>query len=644
MKWEVRTMRSGTSYFNWTVFRKTVFRFWPLWAVYFVGWLFALPLNGLTMLRLDANWTGVIYDADGPGYLLNFSEFTVPRSATGGALTVFVIFGALIAMAVFSHLYNARSANLFGSLPIRREGLFLTHYLAGLSFLIVPNLVIFLLTLLVEAAGGAVNLTGLLFWLAVVCGEGFFFYTLAVFCAMFTGHILALPAFYAIVNFFVMGVTGLLYIVLESFYYGFAGFPDWVGTAVKLFTPAELLYQTVEYRTFLVADEAFGAVSDPVYRTVLETEGLITVGVYAIAALILAVCAFPLYRGRRLESAGDVVAVNAMKPVFKYGVALCVGLALGLGTMVILYGGTTGLMIAIVVWGVIGYFAAEMLLQKSFKVFKKWKGAVAVTAVFIALFLVVGLDLTGYETRVPDPDSVESVTVSGLDVMYLGDSGDRWYNLDVTDPEAIRMITLVHRAAVGQKDVDGPGGPGSSTSLYVTYHLKNGGTLSRTYHWIWIQPSEAEQEGTASWAVQQLYNNRALCWQMYGFDVLEDYLAHGGRLTQAEYNFYNSTEERRDAAYYYGGDAETLFAAMKEDFFAGRIGARTILGDKWDYRSSGEYLSFSSDKQEGVNSAHYYITIAMSAKATSTMAAMEQMYDRVVPGWVHTDEIIDGLD
>ena len=38
-------MRSGTSYFNPTLYRKTMLRFWPLWALYGLLWLFALPLN-----------------------------------------------------------------------------------------------------------------------------------------------------------------------------------------------------------------------------------------------------------------------------------------------------------------------------------------------------------------------------------------------------------------------------------------------------------------------------------------------------------------------------------------------------------------------------------------------------------------------
>ena len=45
MNWEVRTMRSVTSYFNSALYRKNLSRFWPIWALYSVIWLFALPLN-----------------------------------------------------------------------------------------------------------------------------------------------------------------------------------------------------------------------------------------------------------------------------------------------------------------------------------------------------------------------------------------------------------------------------------------------------------------------------------------------------------------------------------------------------------------------------------------------------------------------
>lgn len=639
MKWEVRTMRSGTSFFDWTVFKKTICRFWPLWGAYFAIWLVALPLNGLMTLRLDrANLNGW-----GGNYMKEFAFSQVPGMAGETCLVLAVIFGALCAMAVFSHLYNARSANLFGSLPIRREGLFLTHYLAGLTFLIVPNLVIFLLTALVELAGGMVCWQGLGFWLAVTCGEGFFFYSLAVFCAMFTGHILALPAFYAVANVLVIGVTELVDTVFRAFYYGFCGFTEGVYNVVKWLTPVVQLEDRVEGYSYgvdlqyLNPEELAGRQGVLVGDRFLELHGLGVVGIYAIVAVVLAVCAFFLYRARRLESAGDVVAVNPMKPVFKYGVALCAGLALGMLTTMFTGGGEAMLMAAIVVWGVIGYFAAEMLLQKSFRVFKKWKGAAVVAAVFVALFLAVGFDFTGFETRVPSPDSVDSVRVEGINAVWLGDDGENlgYRGQEITDPDLIELITILHREAVEQRGEERQTQyqiRGVSTTLNVTYRLKGGGTLTRRYNGIWLDPKEMHQEGTAAWAVQRLYDNRELYWQVYGFDHLEELLSAGGRLESAARESYNEVTGVYEEAVFYGRDASALLSAVKEDFFAGRIGVFRVDDEEhWHGGSPDNNLSFSATGPEDAEghrpSAH--VTIAIQDTASSTLAALEGMADRI---------------
>ena len=631
MKWEVRTMRSGTSFFDWTVFKKTVCRFWPLWGAYFTIWLLTLPLNGLIMLRMDSGF----------GYMVNFAADHVPSAAGDECLTLAVIFGAMAAMAVFSHLYNARSANLFGSLPIRREGLFATHYLAGLSFLIVPNAVIFLLTLAVEAAGGIVFWQGLLFWLAVSCGECLFFYSLAVFCAMFTGHILALPTFYGILNGIAAGITVLVQLVLQAFYYGYYGYgmPElvvWLTPVVQLgqrvmadaiassvpkaeLSPEELA-RVAQWGGIWVTDKRY-----------VILNGLGTVGIYAAAALALTVCAFFVYRARRLESAGDVVAVNPMKPVFKYGVAFCAGLALGIGTTVVTGGGEITLFIAIMVWGVIGCFIAQMLLDKSFKVFHKWKGAAAVAVVLAVLSLIVEFDLTGFETRIPDPASVSSVYVNGINAIYLGDSAD-WLRGDITDPEVIKLITVLHREAVEQRDEERQTQAmqgGVRTSLDLEYTLSEGGSFSRRY-FLWVNPDEAGQEGTAAWALQQIYNNRELYWQVYGFDSLEERLnTPGWRLDQVRYQYYDYEEEYRgETKYYYSGDAQALYEAVKEDFFAGRIGVRTLSeGNSQSYERGYERdVSFVVANEDGYQ---WEVTIFVQDTASSALAVLEELAEFV---------------
>ncbi|MDE6589257.1 MAG: hypothetical protein K2K53_02690, partial [Oscillospiraceae bacterium] len=400
-----------------------------------------------------------------------------------------------------------------------------------------------------------------------------------------------------------------------------------VYNVVKWFTPVVKLEASVgsywATPAFDTLDEALAAAA----AGHLNTYGWGTLGIYAAAALALAVCAFFLYRARRLESAGDVVSVKAMRPVFKYGVALCAGLAFGVVTRTFTGGGETLLMIAIVIWGVIGYFAAQMLLDKSFRVFHKWKGAAAVAAVFIAVFVVVVFDLTGFETRVPDPASVQEVHVWTGNAVYLDDDGDR-LDLNVTDPEVIRLLNVLHRAAVAQRDEEwrrqNMVGDGTSVSLDLDYTLQGGGRMSRRYS-VWLKLSEVDQEGTAAWAVQKLFDNRELYWEAYGFAWMERALAEGARLDSVMFDAYVGDYTEVGDVVGYGKDAQALLAAVKEDFFAGRIGVRR-LDDKehWNGGSREASLYFTAtDPVRGQGA--YRVSITLQKTASSTIAELRRL-------------------
>ena len=123
MSWEVRTMRSATSCFNLTLLRKNLARFWPIWvAVRPVLAVRCCPsiccLNGIHVGRGHAPRSRPCNYLDG---------------GPSAAVALTALFGLLCAMAVFSYLYASRSVGMLHALPLRREGLFLTNYLSGLS-------------------------------------------------------------------------------------------------------------------------------------------------------------------------------------------------------------------------------------------------------------------------------------------------------------------------------------------------------------------------------------------------------------------------------------------------------------------------------------------------------------------------------
>lgn len=278
-------------------------------------------------------------------------------------------------------------------------------------------------------------------------------------------------------------------------------------------------------------------------------------------------------------------------------------------------------MISILVWAVIGCFVARMLLEKSFRVFRYWKGAAVSAGVFLLLFLAVGFDLTGFETRVPTADQVESVELGGAQLCYLYDGGDRVTTV-ASSPELVDYAILLHQTAVDQRD-ERPAGTTASTTLRVTYRLKNGGELSRYYNDLRVYPSEADQEGTAAWAIQQMYNDRELYWEGYGFKRAEQVLTEeGGRLQEALYEAYGEGGESGRPLYYGGSDAMALYEAVKEDFQAGRIGVRRVAD--WDKNSleNQRSLTFSFAVEDKYG---WHIDIRVQDTASSTLAVMERL-------------------
>ena len=156
-------MRSVTSCFNPTLYRKTMLRFWPLWTAYGVFWLLVMPLNmiNLYMNNIDDERKDFVVDrvTDLAVSIPDFLQFGMFLAAG---------FGLLCAMATFGYLYNNRSAGMMHTLPLRREGLFLTQYLAGISFWLLPQLVVAVVTAAMEMILiGPSSLPHLGIWLAV---------------------------------------------------------------------------------------------------------------------------------------------------------------------------------------------------------------------------------------------------------------------------------------------------------------------------------------------------------------------------------------------------------------------------------------------------------------------------------------------
>ena len=630
MSWEVRTMQFGTSYFNKTLFAKHFARFWPIWGLYGLIWTVCLPLGILAGSR--SGWMA----ADARVLPLNYLDTTGWFSA---ATFLAVVFGLLAAMAVFSYLYSARSVSLFHALPLRREGLFLTSYLAGLGFLILPNLAVFLLALAAEAACGAVVFSSLFTWLVVSSLLGLFFYSFAVFCAMFTGHILALPAFYVVLNGLAAGLAVLFGQMAHEFLFGFDG-AAWL-TAVASWLSPVLRLSACHVVIPTVMDAAGNGWAD--YASAYFT-GLGYVALYALVGVALAALALAVYRRRQLETAGDVVSVSWVRPVFKYGVAFCAAVALG-ETLYSLFSallprGAWGLLLMLLLWGAAGYFVAEMLLRKKFWVFRgSWKGCVVLLCCLTAAMCLMEFDVTGFERRVPDPARVQSVSLDAGSTAPYDDANGQGLLLD--GPEDIAAVTELHRAIVARKAaIEGAepdytyeqldSGLEVETSgqawVQLRYTLTDGSVVTRSYR-IPLTQEALDDPDTPAARLDALLNAPGQAEKAYFGAMAEgDYLI-SAVVTQPYYD--------EEGAYYYdekpvdSAGLEELWSAVQADLADGSLGRRYLLENQARLENcyvNDLILTFRRAGQaaRADGSDTYSVTVTLQTTGARTLAALEQ--------------------
>ena len=130
-------MKSKTSYFNKAVFKKDMTQFWSLWAVEIVISLliFIMPLMS-SVNGIIREYTGNTLNArsDIKESLISFT------AVLANPIFIFVM-AIVVAVVVFQYTFNSREMYMIHSLPVKRETLFISHYIAGVVMLLIPYVI-----------------------------------------------------------------------------------------------------------------------------------------------------------------------------------------------------------------------------------------------------------------------------------------------------------------------------------------------------------------------------------------------------------------------------------------------------------------------------------------------------------------------
>ncbi len=539
-------MRSKTYCFNGPLYKRTVLRLWPIWTAATVFFFFLIPAS---MWQSLANGWSYLLDA-GPSYYAR--DFIYDMLRDGFPIFIMILSGGT-ALFIWNWMFTARSANCHFSLPLKREGLFLTNYLAGLTVSIIPIVITIVLTMLVEICFGGLELKSLMTMLFVSVSCTILFFSLATLCAVATGNIVAMPVFFLILNFLAYGIYALVKWLAATFVFGLYDnyaapqFIWWLTPIINMIENCGMIRGEVWIR-------------DSFYGFSNGIANLWYYAVYAAAGLGLGGVALLAFRKRPAEAAGDLIAFNWLKPVFQIGLALCFAMLMTTFVQEAYFYSDpifTVTLILMVLWGFIGYFGAEMLLRKSFRVFQAKTFRTWGIVTVCALLVLVGakLDIFGYERYIPAEHKVETVSIDGI----------------VNSVEAdYATAAAIHKAIIdGSRE-------GEDAVVRLRYELKNGKVVTRRYH---VDFDSPEFELVREWATREEILIKSAFNRLESTDQFRWVNVHD------EYNGVYVEIDGHDT------NASIIYQAILRDFAEGNCGFDYMYGNRTFERAY--YVEFS---------------------------------------------------
>ena len=438
-------MPSERTFFNKAIYKRALSRFWLIGAAY------AAVLCFLTLM------CGRYFNSEFTE-MSEYVSYSILSNLTRREIVAAAAAAVVMAVAVYGWMFRKTSAAYISALPVTREALLISSLLAGLTLLILPCIFAMLVSLLLYG-GGPLWTPYLLCSAAAVVLMNIAFFGLASFCTVFTGNAAVLPALYVIALYGFVGIEVVTRYIAEFLLFGVRG----TGWELAILSPV-----------YYFSSNYVGSYSYAIPLT----------AIYAAAGVILAGLAVIFFRHRRMEAAGEVVAVPVLRPLFRWGLAAVGSLSMALLMLktvfnVGAYGagdrGTPAkvaiLLLAMLFGAAVGWFGADALMRKTLRVFDRhWKGLGAFCALLCALVIGGELDAFGIESYQPDVDEIGYAAVNGWGEYSL---------TRIMQPENIEALLSLQKDILANKKVYESQKGLNTFPLTIEYYGTDGKLLAR---------------------------------------------------------------------------------------------------------------------------------------------------------------------
>lgn len=420
-----------------------------------------------------------------------------------GVQFLFVCYSFACAVWCFRYLFVHRLCKTMHALPLSRNCLFITNVLSGIALLLLPFLTgSIVLCIYLLAHGFSVGCTFM--WFLLTFAYCLFFFGLAVFTIMLSGHLVAIPVIYFILNFGFAFLEAVFSEFASSFFYGITGqsFYDMSYATLSPFLNI-LVNLNYDWETYT-----------------LSPKGIQLVVIYAVFGILLCVVSLFFYRRRMLEKQGDPIVSKKLQPFIHYFCTILGGSILAIlfsllcifnnessylsGSEKILFG------LFFLLGSAISYYLLKMLLYKTLRVFKLGNKGLGLYLIISTLALFcISFDFLGIETYQPEAS----------EIAFLNVDFDN-YHFETDDKEEIKQFLSLHKQLINEKEtITSREAYEYYYSLTLIYTTKDGTTLTRMYLIPDLENNKIAPLQTIYRNLYDILDNKTFLFQHLSLDV-----------------------------------------------------------------------------------------------------------------------------
>ncbi|KGG79908.1 hypothetical protein Y919_09245 [Caloranaerobacter azorensis H53214] len=436
-------MKSQTSYFNKAIIIEDLKRFWGIGALYFLALIFSGPIFFLI-------------DIENTDTINSYFETYISIDNHVFQIIFAIIFPLILGTLIFRYMQLKNSTGMIHSFPFTRNILFNSHVLASSIILFIPIFVNFIIMFFIYNGiytGTNIAASYIYRWLLVTLILNYTVFLMTVFTGMISGVSLIQAILSLIFLLLPLGLTGLVMLTLDTMLFGYAA--------------NDTIIENFALKVIPITGGLFGKNINP----------LLIIWYITLLVILFLVSKF-LYNRRNLESAGDSIVFDILKPIFKYGVTFCSMILGGLYFSFAVTKNHFWLYFGFFIGALFGYIIAEMIIRKSIRVFDKLYGFIPFVLAAGLFFTIIDLDLIGYENKLPNLDEIEGAYFGS----YVNEKSLKKDDLLIRNKNGIIYILKLHETIINNKsEIENTLSENRNRRIAIGYKLKNGSILMREY-------------------------------------------------------------------------------------------------------------------------------------------------------------------